>query len=272
MRRLGAATALLAAALLSTPAPTSAQPDDQPEPADDVAPPGLPTSPNADDEDVERTPEVGGGIDGDDVVAGVGTSGDDVDPGTPGVDFRTPEPTAGPACSPWVPVTPLELPGELVPTRTDPDGRILTWHTRTCEPDEVQYRWIPTGVDPDVVIINAVDQARRRVRPPTPDINPAPDVGSYVNLGLWLAVRDADPIVVTAAVGDVSATATAALVTTTFTMGDGTSPIECDGPGVPIDPTAPEFDDVAPDRAATPTFGPHPTTSPINSRSPPPGT
>ncbi|MEL6890013.1 MAG: hypothetical protein AAFP84_00335 [Actinomycetota bacterium] len=168
---------------------------------------------------------------------------------TPGIRFDTPE-SSGPACSPWSPTQSFESAQDddpLLPglNRTEPDGTISTWSTRSCDGQAPDFAWIPTSVDPVVVIDNAIAQAIERIPRPTPEINPAPDVGSYVNLGLWLATTDPGPIDVTASVGGVSATATITLVSTTFDLGDGTT-ITCDGNGTPIPDDAVESADQSP--------------------------
>ncbi|MEM1334792.1 MAG: hypothetical protein AAGG08_15185, partial [Actinomycetota bacterium] len=103
-------------------------------------------------------------------------------------------------------------------------------------------------IDEDIVIDGAVAQAIARIPLPTPDVNPAPDVGSYVNLGLWLAVRPPDPIsvIATAVAGSqtFSVTATVELLTTTFDPGDGAPPVACDDHGTPLDPNSPAVDEV----------------------------
>ena len=68
---------------------------------------------------------------------------------------------------------------------------------------------------------------------PTLDINPRPDVGGIVNIGLWLAVNDPGRVSITASVGPVWATVIAAYRGTTWTFGNGDSTY-CDGLGTPI--------------------------------------
>jgi hypothetical protein len=88
-----------------------------------------------------------------------------------------------------------------------------------------------TAPDPRVLAESVHDEVVRQVPVPEPALSP---VGpGFVNLGMWLAVAEPEPISVTATAGDVWATTSAELVSTTFDMGDG-NVVECDGAGDPI--------------------------------------
>ena len=85
--------------------------------------------------------------------------------------------------------------------------------------------------DPGVLAESVYDEVVRQVPVPEPELSP---VGpGFVNLGMWLAVAEPEVVSVTARAGSVWATTSAALVSTTFDMGDGTVVI-CDGAGDPI--------------------------------------
>jgi len=136
-----------------------------------------------------------------------------------------------------------EIPGMQ---RTNPrTGVIETWYI-LCGGPPPRYAWVPTDIDESIVIDGAVAQAIARIPAPTPDVNPAADVGSYVNLGLWLAVTPPEPITVTATAvagsESFSVTATVELDTTTFDPGDGSPLIACNGHGTPIDLDSADYD------------------------------
>jgi hypothetical protein len=100
-------------------------------------------------------------------------------------------------------------------------------------------------IDESVTVQDMIDQVRagirRRVPQPVANINPAPEHGGYVNLGLWLAIEDPGPITAHAAAGFVSATATATHVSTTFDLGNGDT-VACNGLGTPIEAVHPDLD------------------------------
>jgi hypothetical protein len=109
--------------------------------------------------------------------------------------------------------------------------------------------WRLTNPDPAIFIPAAYDEAVLRIRYPVPALSPV--YRGVVNLGMWLAVEppEKDPVVERAQANDVWAEVTATLVGTTFDMGTGDEPIDCDGFGDPIPSWA--KDDVA----ASPTCG-----------------
>lgn len=85
--------------------------------------------------------------------------------------------------------------------------------------------------NPRVLAEGVYDEVVRQIPVPVPALSP---VGpGAVHLGMWLAVAEPAPISVTARAGDVWATTSAELVSTTFDMGDGTV-VVCDGAGDPI--------------------------------------
>ena len=94
----------------------------------------------------------------------------------------------------------------------------------------IQWRQV-VQPDPRVLAESVYDEVVRQVPVPEPSLSP---VGpGYVNLGMWLAVAEPEPISVTANAGPVWATTSADLVSTSFDMGDGTI-VNCEGAGDPI--------------------------------------
>jgi len=71
------------------------------------------------------------------------------------------------------------------------DGEVLSlgWW-KTCTGSGSEFVWVAPTVDIQVLIDGAEARARAATPLPVPNINPAPEVGSFVNLGLWLAVDD----------------------------------------------------------------------------------
>jgi hypothetical protein len=120
--------------------------------------------------------------------------------------------------------------------RRFPDGREEMVFNRVC-PDGSGFTWVDVTVTVQDAIDDAVDRARRAVPAPTLDMSPPPDVGGIVNLGLWLALADQEPVTVRAEAGPHWAEATVTLASTSWAMGNG-DVVTCDGPGVPITDTA----------------------------------
>lgn len=83
------------------------------------------------------------------------------------------------------------------------------------------------------LINGSVISATRKVPVPGLAVNPAPEVGGVVNLGMWLAVSNGEPISVQAGAGAAWARTTAELTSTTWEMGNGDI-VTCDGPGTPL--------------------------------------
>jgi len=100
-------------------------------------------------------------------------------------------------------------------------------------------------IDDSVTVQDMIDQVsdsiRRRIPQPVANINPSPEHGGFVNLGLWLAVGDPGPISAHAAAGSVAATANASYVSTTFDFGNGDA-VTCAGTGTPIEHAHPDLD------------------------------
>jgi hypothetical protein len=127
--------------------------------------------------------------------------------------------------------------------------------------DGVAWRLVARP-DPEVLADGSYDEVVRQVPVPSPAMSPGGP--GFVNLGMWLAVEEQEPISVTARAGDVWATTSAEVVSTTFDLGNG-DVVTCDGFGDPIPPTMTDtveasplcgytYRDVAPDDAYTVTI------------------
>jgi hypothetical protein len=117
--------------------------------------------------------------------------------------------------------------------RTFPDGRSEQVFARECPDGVGGFTWVDTSITIDDVIDDAVDRARRAVPAPTFDLSPSPDAGGIVNLGMWLALSQQDPVTVRAEAGSLWAEATVTLASTTWDMGNGDT-VTCDRAGTPI--------------------------------------
>ncbi len=94
-------------------------------------------------------------------------------------------------------------------------------------------RWVVVGPpDPAILLPGATEQATKPITTPLPTLSPA--ARAPVNLGMWLSVQPAGPIVARAELGPLWAETTATLATTSFDLGTGDAPVVCDGHGTPI--------------------------------------
>ncbi len=112
------------------------------------------------------------------------------------------------------------------------NGRLHLLYAVVC-PTGTTLRYVPAGTTANDLIAGVLDIANTRIQPPTPDINPPPEVGSLVNLGLWLAVQPTTITPISAEAGPAWITLTPRHTTTTFDLGNGDT-ITCDGHGTPI--------------------------------------
>lgn len=96
------------------------------------------------------------------------------------------------------------------------------------------FRWAAPAdyIDPQIVIDAAYDSATAQIPQPTLDINPTPQAGGIVNIGLWLAVADPGQVNALASIGPVWASVTARFTGVTWDMGNGDT-VSCDGLGTP---------------------------------------
>ena len=115
-----------------------------------------------------------------------------------------------------------------------PDGEVLRlgWW-KICGSAAPQFVWVAPTVDIQVLIDGAAARARAATPSPVPNINPAPEAGSFVNLGLWLAIDD--PGVTTARVdlGGQWAQVRAVLAGFEVDFGNG-DVVACEALGTPI--------------------------------------
>ena len=81
-------------------------------------------------------------------------------------------------------------------------------------------RWVVVGPpDPAILLPGATEQATEPITTPVPTLSPA--ARAPVNLGMWLSVQPAGPIVARAELGPLWAETTATLATTSFDLGTG---------------------------------------------------
>jgi len=93
--------------------------------------------------------------------------------------------------------------------------------------------WVTPAVDIQVLIDGAEARARAATPIPVPDINPAPAAGSFVNLGLWLAIDDPGVTTARVDVGGEWAQVRAVHVGFEVDFGNGDS-TACEALGTPI--------------------------------------
>lgn len=113
------------------------------------------------------------------------------------------------------------------------------WGARYVD-NTIQWR---DDVTVDDLIPLVPEAASRAIDPPDMFMSP-PDTG-FVNLGLWLAVSNAEPIslVVGDRAGGPWVEVTATLTTSSWDMGNGDI-VTCDGPGVVLEPGDPGWDSI----------------------------
>jgi len=96
-------------------------------------------------------------------------------------------------------------------------------------------RWTTPVVDPITLVDPAVGRALARLPIPVPVQSPEPEIGSFVNLGMWFSIEDPGTTIAPASAGGSWAEATGRFVGFTVDPGDGTGPMSCDGFGVPYE-------------------------------------
>jgi hypothetical protein len=117
-------------------------------------------------------------------------------------------------------------------------GATFVRQVRECDdPDDPRvgdFRWQPTAPpDPGVYLPALNERVSRLVPLPDPNISPAPDV--LINVGLWIAVDNADDVVARAEpAAGIWAETRATLTRTEFDPGNGDPVVVCDGAGSPI--------------------------------------
>jgi hypothetical protein len=145
---------------------------------------------------------------------------------------------SGKTCTPWRHAADISAEASVVDIGTvdvDPDGVRRNMYYRDCE-GERQFVWIRNEPPETLAGIARSSLRHRLIDAPTPELSP-PTVG-YVNLETWLATTDPGPLTATAEIPTLSVTATATVVSTTWTTGDGDE-ITCDGVGVAWTPGTP---------------------------------
>jgi hypothetical protein len=98
--------------------------------------------------------------------------------------------------------------------------------------------WVPTSLTPRSLIPGLRDKIERALPTPTPDMSPPPELGTYMNLGIWLAVTDPGAITERAAAGPVWAEGRGTLTGFEVDFGNGAT-VYCDAIGVPLRDVAP---------------------------------
>lgn len=138
-----------------------------------------------------------------------------------------------------IPVSPTGV-GPVV--ERDINGAPHRLFRRTCENGAVSDRWVRVGVTVGDLIPAVTDRASALLQLPVPDVNPAPEHGGIVNVGLWLAVEPQSVPSVSAQAGpDVWITVSPALVSTRYDFGNGDG-VQCDGTGVAIEEVHPDLE------------------------------
>ena len=95
------------------------------------------------------------------------------------------------------------------------------------------FVWVSDSLTPASLIPGLLIEITRVLPLPVPNISPAPAVGSYVNLGLWIAIEDPGFQGIRITDGPVWAQAQGTLTGFTFDPGDGSEPFDCELTGVP---------------------------------------
>ncbi|RLE26180.1 MAG: hypothetical protein DRJ50_01475 [Actinobacteria bacterium] len=116
-----------------------------------------------------------------------------------------------------------------------PDGEVmrLGWW-KVCPGSESQFVWVAPTVDIQVLIDGAAARARAATPVPVPNINPSPEAGSFVNLGLWLAIDDPGVTAARVDLGGQWAQVRAVLTGFDVDFGNGDM-ISCEALGTPIE-------------------------------------
>lgn len=149
------------------------------------------------------------------------------------IDFGGQGPNPGPT------LTPEERNEQTTVTGTD--GDLLSAFFVKCPGEPVRLELIDTSITVADLAALAYQEASGIIPVPAHDMNPRPEVGSFVNLGLWLAVEDQAVPPITAEAGNVWITAHPELINATFKFGNGDVE-NCNGLGVPYEEGSNTFD------------------------------
>ena len=156
---------------------------------------------------------------------------------------------AGVVCTPWrhaADISPDLVVADLGTVGVDPDGVRRNMYYRDCG-GVWQYVWVRDEPPEPVAVLALSDLKSRLIGAPVPELSPS-TVG-YVNLETWLATDDPGALSATATIPGLSVTATATVVSTTWTTGDTSDTADdivvCDGVGVAWTTATPD-DEAAP--------------------------
>lgn len=129
--------------------------------------------------------------------------------------------------------------------RSDPNGsgRMTLYFRSGPDCATVGPVWVSDALTPESLIPGLRIEITRVLPLPVPDMSPAIDVGSYVNLGLWIAIQDPGPQGIRITDGPVWAEASGVLTGFTFDPGDGSDAFECDLTGTPYVDGSQTFDE-----------------------------
>lgn len=208
------------------------------QPAEDLLPTESENTGGTQDSDA---PTFSGGTTEDGVEAGVGggsTSGSGG--GDSGGNGGTPVGVASyrPQCT-WAPADITNTAGTgasgVVPADgsqiENADGE-LGW-LRRCGTGSGEFVWLAPAVDPIDLVPGTAARARARLPVPEPDMSPAADVGSVVNLGVWFSIDDPGITTARATLGTAWAQVQGTFESVTIDPGDGSPAVTCDGFGTP---------------------------------------
>ena len=104
---------------------------------------------------------------------------------------------------------------------------------KECADGSGGFVWVDVTISVQDVIDSATARARQTAPLPTMNVNPSPEVGGIVNLGLWLAADAPTPDPIRVEAGSHWAVASLTPVSTSWSFGNGDS-IVCEGLGEPL--------------------------------------
>jgi len=113
----------------------------------------------------------------------------------------------------------------------------------TCPDSGFEVRWTFPYIDPITLVEPASDRARALLPRPVPIQSPEPDIGSVVNLGLWMSIEDPGVTTARATIPGAWAEATGRFVSFRVDPGDGTDEFSCDDFGEAYTDGANTFDE-----------------------------
>lgn len=217
------ATLLFATSTLSSVAVLHAQ----------VPQPTLPGTTSTNDSTESDRPTTSTGVDDGVLSAGVSTGGGT---SSPSPAPQPPGPvTYEPRCT-WTVINQENTAGvEDATTQIEDDQGRRGWIrdcTGTRNGGGPVTVWVAPAPDPVTLVGPASERARARLPLPTPVQSPAPEVGSVVNLGLWLSIEDPGVTTARADLAGVWAEATGRFAGFTIDPGDKSPVIVCEEFGV----------------------------------------